>query len=165
VGKAFSVDFDDTEVPLQLSVTNPETGGITGLAPTVAIRKGDTLDEYLDFDDFTFKTAGWVIKYAAMDEAENGHYHLTIDVSSIGLSPGDSIIAEYEAIDTLTALKGVDSDVISITSSSERMKEIWQILGLDPTQPMTVSAIDRKTGTNIEQTVTIVGNAVTVTRV
>jgi hypothetical protein len=90
----------DQMVPLDLTIEQEGVGGVTGKAPTVAIRDSLTADTYLDFGDNTFKAAGWGTKYAAMTEVERGHYTRTLDMSLItSLILGNILIAEFHVDD------------------------------------------------------------------
>lgn len=75
-----------------------QTGPLTGLAPTARVRDGATEDSYLDFDDLTFKTSGWVSQDATLVEIDAGHYLATLDVPSIvDIADVDSLVIEYHA--------------------------------------------------------------------
>ena len=95
--------------PMVLTVTKAEEGGITGLSPTVALRKVDPANEYLDWNDSTFKTAGWGLKDAPLTELGGGHYQRRLDLTTISASDGDQYVAEYVVADA--GYEGVDSDV------------------------------------------------------
>jgi hypothetical protein len=165
MSQGLTADFDSTAFPLTLTLTKEDVGGLTGLSPTVSVRLGSDETYYLDWDDQTFKTSGWVDKATQMVEVGGGHYTKPINISTlIGVSPGDSLIPEF-AVDGGDDLKGAASDTIVLVSSFAKLKEIWQILGLDSSQPLIVSATDRATGSNIAQTITVVGGTVTVERV
>jgi hypothetical protein len=98
-----------TVAPLVLTVTKAEVGGITGLSPTVAFRKVDPANEYLDWNDLTFKTVGWGLKDAPLTELGGGHYQRKLDLTTISAADGDQYVAEYVVTDT--GYEGVDSDV------------------------------------------------------
>lgn len=57
------------------------------------------------------------------------------------------------------------SDVILGGGVGEALIEMWRILGLDPAEPLTVSATERKSGTVITQTISEAAGVVTVTKV
>lgn len=85
----------DTALALVLTITDGGAG-VTGAAPTVRLREGDSLNSYLDFFDNTFKTSGWTTQDRVLDEVGDGHYQDTLDVSAItSLADGDSVIAEF----------------------------------------------------------------------
>lgn len=95
----------DTLVPLMLTVEEPGAGGVTGLVPTVAVRR--TSDGfYLDWDDNTFKSSGWVTKYGDMTEIERGHYYRNLNAAAALAVQGDRWAAEYHVSG------GDDSDLI-----------------------------------------------------
>ena len=72
---------DDADVPLQLVVN--KNGGVAGLTAVVAIRDARTDDSYLDFDDDTFKTVGWVQRQAPLTDLADGRYVRRLDLSAI----------------------------------------------------------------------------------
>jgi len=86
-------------IPLVLTVNKSGTGGVVGLSPTVALRKGDTTDTYLDWADDTFKTTGWTLKNAPLTEVGGGHYQKQLDLSVLTLSYGQVLVAEYVVTD------------------------------------------------------------------
>ncbi len=63
------------------------SGGIEGLSPTVAIRDARTTNEYLDFADLVFKTAGWSTQFAPLAEVGNGRYVRQVDGDPAGDDP------------------------------------------------------------------------------
>lgn len=88
---------DDTAFPLTFTLSGA-SGGVTGLAPVVAVRKGS---DYLDFADATFKAAGWTTRQQALAEVSAinspGSYEFALDVSAIvGIAAGELWSAEYE---------------------------------------------------------------------
>ncbi len=93
------IELTDTVVALDAQLNN----GRTGATVIVAVREADTTDSWLDFNDNTFKTAGWTTRQAAMTEisAANvpGLYRTAIDITA--LSParvaGDRLVVEFDA--------------------------------------------------------------------
>lgn len=85
----------DTNVPVNLQVN--QNGGVTGLTAVVAVRDGSTTNSYLDFNDQTFKTAGWVAQTAALADIGGGVYVLSggLDVSTMVGLAGNHLILEY----------------------------------------------------------------------
>jgi hypothetical protein len=83
----------DTAFPLVLTIDN--NGGVTGQTPTVRVRKGNTTNQYLDFNDDTFKTSGWTQQDLNMTEVERGHYAAFLDINAMTLATGDVLVAEY----------------------------------------------------------------------
>lgn len=181
----------ETEAPLILTIDQEGTGGMTGQAPTVALRDATTLDTYLDFNDLTFKNAGWATKYTPLTEVERGHYTLLLNAAIIsGISVGTMLAAEYN-LDGSGLAKGEDHDLMVFVESileiptdtaaliaalpigltpdqATWLQEVWQILGLDMANPLTVSKTARSAGSvigqNIEKDVPLAGS-VRVTRV
>jgi hypothetical protein len=165
MSQGLTADFDDDDYPLNLTLNKEGVGGLIGLLPTVAVRLGASTSTYLDFDDLTFKTSGWGTRDEQMVEVGEGRYTRSLDLSSVtGLSAGDVLSAEF-SVDNGADVVGVTSDTIVLAASDERLKDIWRILGLDPAEPLTVTALSRVSGTVITQTITTVGSAVTVARV
>jgi hypothetical protein len=114
---AILVKSDDSAAPLDLTIDKEGVGGVTGKAPTVAIRDGATTNSYLDFNDNIFKTVGWTTKYSSMAEVERGHYQKTFNVSVLSLSEGDILVAEYHVDDGADVI-GDALDVVIIASNA-----------------------------------------------
>lgn len=88
---------DDTAFPLTFTLSGA-SGGVTGLAPVVAVRKGS---DYLDFSDLTFKASGWTTRQQALAEVDAtdspGSYEFSLDVSAIAsITFGELWSAEYQ---------------------------------------------------------------------
>jgi hypothetical protein len=83
VSSTIEVERTETQVPLELVVTQSGIGGITGLVPVARIRDGNTPNSYLDFNDFTFKIAGWVAQTISLTEVGNGFYTEFLDLTAI----------------------------------------------------------------------------------
>lgn len=181
----------NTQAPFNLTIDLEGIGGITGATPTMAMRDATTLDSYLDWNDLTFKTAGWTAKYLDMDEVERGHYTSIVDLDSIsGISVGSILSMEYH-LDEGGALLGEDQETLIVVETiveiatdtaavvsagggiltpaqAAQLTEIWQILGLDSSNPLVVTKTRRSAGTEIDQTIdsdTPTAGAVTVTKV
>lgn len=166
----------ETEAPLILTIDQEGSGGLTGQTPTVALRDATTLDMYLDWSDFTFKNAGWTTKYQSLSEVERGHYTLLLNPSiTTSFTVGMMLAAEYH-LDAAGLLKGDDHDLLLFVESIIEiptdtaaliaalpigltpaqaiwLQEIWQILGLDLGNPLTVSKTQRTAGSAISQTI------------
>ena len=100
---------------LTLTVNREGVGGLSGLAPTVAIRQASAPDSYLDWDDGAFKTTGWTTKYQSMSESERGTYQRLLDLSAVTGAPvGTLLIVEYRVIDG--TLVGDDHDLLMVVS-------------------------------------------------
>lgn len=178
-----------TIAPFNLTLDQEGVGGITGEAPTLALRDATTTGSYLDFGDLTFKTSGWTFKYVTMSEVERGHYTFFLNPSIIsGISVGTMLSAEYR-LDSGPAKKGDDQEtalfvesIVEIPTDTAALvaalpigltpdqatwlQEVWQILGLDITAPLTVSKTSRTASTisqDIEENVPTAGS-VKVTR-
>lgn len=103
--------------PLILTVTKVGVGGVSGLSPTVAFRKVSPSNQYLDWSDFTFKTAGWTTKNASMSDLGGGHYQHQLDLTNISAADGDQYVAEYVVPDS--GSEGVDCDVFIIEDAAQ----------------------------------------------
>lgn len=113
------IEVTETVVPLDLSISKDTVGGMTGLAPTVALRNAAGTTSYLDWNDNTFKTSGWTTKYASMTEVERGHYQRILDPTAVAaIVPGFTTVAEYR-ISAATA-KGDVHEVIDFVSETAR---------------------------------------------
>lgn len=154
-----------TNVPISLSVSD-SSGGVTGLTCVVAIRDGATTNSYLDFDDDTFKTSGWTTRQASLADIGGGFYALSggLDISAITNLPAstDHMLVELESSGSVN---GITIDIIRIRDDSidTNVDEIHKIHGLDSSNPMTVSATARSSG-SVSQTIADGGATVTVTR-
>lgn len=170
----------ETEAPLILTIDQEGGGGLTGQAPTVALRDATTLDSYMEFaagpNQFEFSTGPWTTKYFPMSEVERGHYTVLLDFSLItDIAVGSVLAAEYH-LDGGVNIKGDDHDLILIVESlfeiptttaalvnalgtgltpeqATWLQEVWQIHGLDITNPLTVSKTARQAGSAISQTI------------
>lgn len=111
------VEKTDSAIPLALSVSQAGVGGVTGLSPTVAIRRGDSATLYFDWTDGTFKNAGWGSKYGAMLEVERGHYVAFLDASAAaGILAGQTLVVEYH-VDDGAAVKGDTHELLTVVAS------------------------------------------------
>lgn len=113
---ALTVEAADT-IPLTLTVTKAGVGGVTGLAPTVALRDGQTTNSYIDWADDTFKTSGWTTREALLTEIGDGHYQKQLNLPNISAAAGDIYAAEYKVDDV--AAKGVDSERIFVVTQRD----------------------------------------------
>lgn len=90
------VERDRTDFALELLVSRSGVGGVTGLTATVALREKATVDNYLDFSDNTFKTAGWTTQFAPLTDLLNGRYRRSLDLTVVvGLPTTPDLVAEY----------------------------------------------------------------------
>lgn len=110
-------DWSDTQTPLELVVNLIGSGGVPGLACTVAIRLSPTTDSYLDWNDYVFKTSGWVTQFQSMSNIGNGMYQAILNTKELGFTPltglPQKLIAEYTSIGAGTA--GLASDTIYVS--------------------------------------------------
>lgn len=112
-------EVSSSSVPLELTIEKEGTGGITGQAPTVALRDGATIDSYLDWSDETFKTAGWTLKFAGLTEVGRGHYQRIFNPASVtGLQAGATLVAEYH-VDNGGDVRGDAHDIILMVRTSQ----------------------------------------------
>jgi hypothetical protein len=105
---------------LTLTVSRPGTGPVTGAAPLVAIRHAG-LGQYLDWQDGTFKAAGWGVRQTSLPEVDAslapGRYARGLDLGSVtGAVAGTVLVAEYSAT--------VDG-VLNVATES------WLVTGID----------------------------------
>jgi hypothetical protein len=84
-----------TTIPLTLTIARDGTGGITGLAPTVAVRRRSD-GYYLDWSDATFKASGWTLKAGPLTDRGAGRYERALAVTS---TAGTVLLAEYTCAD------------------------------------------------------------------
>lgn len=85
----------DMSVPLELTIEQEGVGGLTGQLPSVRVRDGSTLDSFLDWDDWTFKTVGHGTKDKLLDEVGDGHYTIELSLALIGAVVGNVFVAQY----------------------------------------------------------------------
>jgi hypothetical protein len=152
--------------PLILTLEQEDVGGVTGQAPTLAIRDATSIGSYLDFTDYTFKSAGWTTKYQPLVEIEDGGYVFRMNLAAIAaISIGDILSAEYyyddggvvrrdqETMIIVESIHAIPTDTAAIIGGSgggltpaqaTQLKELWQVLGLDIANPMIVSKNSRR---------------------
>lgn len=85
-----------TSIPIEVSLSERGTGGITGESPVYRLRRVSD-GYYLDFDDNTFKNSAWTTKQKPLTEngAHSGFYSDTLDATSVPLPNGFKGIIEY----------------------------------------------------------------------
>jgi len=97
-GFELEADWNDPNFPLELNVVN-NGSGVSGLICTVAIRLAGTVASYLDWNDYIFKTFGWVTKNQFMVDLGTGVYQTQLAVSAMGFTPLTGLpvelVAEY----------------------------------------------------------------------
>lgn len=115
VGNQMITTLADTKFPLEVAVD--DSGGVTGLTVTASLRDPDDSTSYLDFNDGTFKSAGWVTKAQALTEYGSGFYGVNLDVSAITNFPAaQHTIVEYD----------VTGSVIAISASTLTIAQTWE---------------------------------------
>lgn len=155
-------DYEDTALPLELAASLLGTGGVTGLAPTVAIRDAVS-SKYLDWNDMTFKSSGWTTKNKAMTDLGTGVYQALLNVSVLGYTLAnlpERLVAEYTVAGVNASLL---RDTITVGAQATQTTELHVLSGLDKTKSLVVTPSLRTAGT-ISQTITESGSQVTVTR-
>jgi hypothetical protein len=177
-----------TFAPLTLTLEREDIGGITGAIPTIAIRNAITIDSYLDFTGFTFKSTGWTTKYEPMMEVEEGDYTYFLNLDAItAINVGDMLSVEFhyddgsvvhreqETVAVVESLFNIATDTSSLINivggtltlaQATQLMEVWQILGLDSANPLNVCKTSRSAGLitqSIQKNVPVAGN-VRVTR-
>lgn len=100
-----------TTFALTLTVSRSGTGGITGLAPTVAVRRLSD-GYYYDWNDSTFKASGWTTKAGALTDRSDGRYERTMTAPATG---GTILIAEYACTDT--GYQAIDTEAITVVAT------------------------------------------------
>jgi hypothetical protein len=108
------VDVTETSLALELVINKLGVGGITGLLPTVAVRRLPSTTLYLDWGDLTFKSAGWATKYQIMVEVERGIYQQTLNIATLVLPTNTKLTAEYNS--SAAGSQGEDFDLIHVTT-------------------------------------------------
>ena len=115
---AREADFNDPAFPLELTVNLIGTGGVAGLACTVAIRLAGSAGFYLDWATNTFKNAGWVTQFEPMTDIGNGDYEAILPVALLGftqLTPLPVVlVAEYHSPGAPTT-GGLDHDEVTVS--------------------------------------------------
>lgn len=122
---ALSTDVGETAFPLELTVNQYGVGGVTGLAPTVAIRNTAT-GFYLDWSNNIFLNSGWVTKYQIMSEIERGHYQQILNISALALPVGTKLAAEYFVNNGGTVI-GSAEDVIFVNNVASQVTFLRKI--------------------------------------
>ncbi len=121
------VPRDETEVPINLTLTESGVGPVAGATAVYAIRDGDTPDSWLDFNDNTFKTSAWTTRQATLtgSATQDGVYTAVpgFNLNATNLPAGsDHIIIEYE-VTAPSSLAAIASDIILIDARLEDRDE------------------------------------------
>jgi hypothetical protein len=109
-----------SSVPLVLTVEQEGVGGLVGLTPTVAVRRGTT--EYLDWDDSTFKPTGWVERKRVLTDVGSGHYATFFDGSAVDVVPGETLVAEYDT--ESVSYPGVDHESVVVLRDTDFLRKM-----------------------------------------
>lgn len=139
---------------------------ITGATPLVKIRRQSDGFSF-DWDDDTFKSSGWTTISSAMTEVGApypGLYEISLDST---LSGEYQIFMESGYYSSSTQFSLQDGTLVQggLTSQQTTMLlEMYDLLGLDPTKPLTVTATTREAG-SISQTIDSTTGSTVVTRV
>lgn len=131
----------DTNVPAKLTV-NGDTGGLSGLTVGLEVLDARTQNSYLDFNDGTFKTAGWTQKSVNVVDVGGGRYSVNggLDLTAMTLAT-DKLLLEYNVSG---AKSGVASEELLIRESTYQAK---------------IGLIDDNVGLNDRYTVTFFKNS------
>jgi hypothetical protein len=133
-------DYNLASLPLELNVVNITAGGsgITGLTCTVAVRMGGTTTDYLDWNDNTFKNAGWVVKNQPMADLGTGVYEVDLPVQALGFTPLTGLpvelVAEYSQSDG-TGVGAIDYITVSELRPDAKLSRQYNTNRLDALAP------------------------------
>jgi len=115
IGRQMIAQLTDTDFPLDMAVDS--SGGVTGLAITIALRDPNDSTSYLDFSDLTFKTSGWTTQYQSLTEYGGGFYGTNLDVSGITNFPS----AKHAAVEY-----AVTGSVVAVSQGVLSLSQTWQ---------------------------------------
>jgi hypothetical protein len=123
-------EASESAASLDLTIEQEGIGGLTGLTPTVAVRRARTTDTYLDWADGVFKTAGWTTKYRDMDEVERGHYTRNLDLSlaASAIAAGEVLSIEYHVDGGAPVIGDAQDILIVLESLYEIPGDVWDVL-------------------------------------
>jgi hypothetical protein len=123
-------DWDDSDFPMELCVNLIGSGGVSGLACTVALRLFPTTNFYLDWTTNTFKNSGWGVKFQPMTDIGNGMYQVVLDILVLGFTPltglPRKLIAEYNSPGIGTGGLGSDTIVVSEVRPDTKLSRQFQ---------------------------------------
>lgn len=105
------------------------------------------------------------VTLARVVEIING-YTITFDDGqyAVDLEGANSNVGDVVNRNQVSYFSKNSAGLIDAADNVAKVKEMWQIMGLDISQPMTVSAVERKTGSNITLVLTDDGTTLTVAR-
>lgn len=104
-------------IPLSLTVNS--SGGVTGLSPTASVRRGT---DYLDWNDNTFKAAGWVERDRVLTEIGGGHYATNLDLGAISAVAGETLVIEYNT--QAAGYPGVTSETVTLERDTDLLRKL-----------------------------------------
>jgi hypothetical protein len=104
-------------VPLALTVNS--RGGVTGLSPTASVRRGT---DYLDWNDNTFKAAGWTERDRVLTEIGGGHYTTDLDLGAVGAVAGETLVVEYATQDVV--YPGATSETLTLERDTDFLRKM-----------------------------------------
>lgn len=111
------VERTETELPINLTVSQTGVGGVTGLSAFYSVRDAATLDSFLDFADGLFKTAGHTTLELPLSEVGLGRYTRVggLDLSAITLPAGTRSLELH--FRTSGSLVAVANDTVHLVNS------------------------------------------------
>jgi hypothetical protein len=123
------VEVSETALPLELIIEQLGMGGVTGQAPTVALRNisAGLPSSYLDWSDATFKTSGWVTKFQPMTEIGGGYYQQILNVAALLLPVDTKLAAEY-AVNNGAGVQGIDADMYEVVEVQAEVNTLRKAL-------------------------------------
>lgn len=136
-------------LPLYLRYT--EDGiAITGLSVKVSLRDTQT-GKYLDFNDNTWKFAGWVEKQKVLIDLGDGQYQYMWD-SSLAVSTAMILAGEYEVVDVVYGAVSTDFLTFGIAAldPSAVAAAVWNRATSLHTTPGTFGVLVKDAGADIE---------------
>lgn len=137
-------------IPLGLTIARDGTGGITGLSPTVAVRRVSD-GYYLDWNDDTYKASGWVAKNATLIDLGAGRYEYTLSVTS---TAGTVLAVEYSCADVGYAIE--TTDIVQVVAALDDLATSVD-LALVATDAATAAAGVSTLATDVASVATAVG--------
>jgi len=156
----------DTIVPIDIAI-NDSSGGVAGLTVAMAVRDATTTDMYLDFNDVTFKNAGWGNRTTALTDLTTGVYVLNggLNVSTWANLNANRLAVSLE-FEVTGAVNAIVTDALELRNSDQSI-DMWRILGLDASNPLVDNTTYRRVpagGALIDIGIATVGSQVTSTR-
>jgi hypothetical protein len=119
------VEVNVTQWPLDLTINKLGVGGVTGLTPTVALRNAATVNSYLDWSDYVFKTSGWIQQYLTLTEVGHGYYRALLNVALLNMPVGTVLSAEYA--NTGSGVAGNTAETLEIVQVQEEVNFLRKI--------------------------------------